>query len=202
MWTSTSWSQRWHEYPGRERCRNPVSASPQMANPVRQIGDAVGRQGMKDSEIIPLLHGLASPTFFTRDDDFYDHRLCHASYCLVHCAVGKNEVAVFVRRFRVLDIGQVRSGRLNGDVSTAHGTECRKTSSLATIALGHGPCSLCPLCTVCDIYRQGVLGRGAKAPRSHFHPHPAGSLCCDVCRSRARRETLRCRRWPSVTFCA
>jgi len=67
--------------------------------PFRQIGDAVGRQGMKDSEIIPLLHGLASPTFFTRDDDFYDRRLCHASYCLAHCAVGKNEVAVFVRRF-------------------------------------------------------------------------------------------------------
>ncbi len=32
----------------------------------RQIGFGVGREGMKDSEIISLLHDLASPTFITR----------------------------------------------------------------------------------------------------------------------------------------
>ncbi len=66
--------------------------------PFRQIGHGVGREGLKDNEIISLLHGLRRPTFFTRDDDFYDRHLCHAGYCLVHLAVKKDEVAVFLRR--------------------------------------------------------------------------------------------------------
>jgi hypothetical protein len=53
---------------------------------------------MKDTEIISLLHDLTHPTFFTRDDDFFDRNLCHASYCLVYTSVEKNEVAVFMRR--------------------------------------------------------------------------------------------------------
>jgi hypothetical protein len=65
---------------------------------VRQIGYEVGRKGMKDREIIPFLHQLSQPTFFTRDDDFYERRLCHARYCLVHLDVRKEEVATFVRR--------------------------------------------------------------------------------------------------------
>lgn len=67
--------------------------------PFRQIGYGVGRQGLKDKEIISLLHELHRPTFFTRDDDFYDRSLCHAGYCLVYLAVKKDEVAIFVRRF-------------------------------------------------------------------------------------------------------
>jgi len=65
----------------------------------RQIGYGVGRQGMQDSEIVTLLHALRQPTFFTRDDDFYDPQLCHTGYCLVHLDVHREEVAVFVRRF-------------------------------------------------------------------------------------------------------
>jgi hypothetical protein len=37
---------------------------------VHQIGDDIGRKGMQDEEIIPLLHQLTHPTFFTRDGDF------------------------------------------------------------------------------------------------------------------------------------
>ena len=33
--------------------------------PVRQVGQDTGRKGMKDNEIIPLLHQLDRPTFFT-----------------------------------------------------------------------------------------------------------------------------------------
>lgn len=66
--------------------------------PFRQIGFGVGQQGMKDEEIISLLHKLRRPTFFTRDDDFYSLELCHAKYCLVYLAIRKDEVAVFVRR--------------------------------------------------------------------------------------------------------
>lgn len=66
--------------------------------PFRQIGFGIERQGLKDSEIIPLLHRSRHPTFFTRDEDFYDRNLCHAKYCLVYLAVRKDEVALFVRR--------------------------------------------------------------------------------------------------------
>jgi hypothetical protein len=65
---------------------------------VHQIGFEVGRKGMKDHEIIPFLHQLKQPTFFTRDDDFYERKLCHAGYCLVYLDVRKEEVAIFVRR--------------------------------------------------------------------------------------------------------
>jgi hypothetical protein len=66
---------------------------------VRQIGHEVGREGMKDEEIIPLLHQLGPVTFFTRDLGFYHRRLCHANYCLVCLAVGQYEAASFIRRF-------------------------------------------------------------------------------------------------------
>ena len=65
---------------------------------IRHMGYDVGRQGMKDQEIITLLHRLRRPTFFTRDEDFYARRLCHARYCVVYLAVTKVEVAAFVRR--------------------------------------------------------------------------------------------------------
>ncbi len=65
---------------------------------IHQIGFDVGRKGMQDDEIIPLLHQTQRPTFFTRDDDFYEKSLCHNGYCLVYLNVAKYEVAHFVRR--------------------------------------------------------------------------------------------------------
>lgn len=65
---------------------------------IYQIGFNVGRRGMQDEEVIPLLLKLRRPTFFTRDDDFYERRLCHAKYGLVYLAVQKYEAAAFVRR--------------------------------------------------------------------------------------------------------
>jgi hypothetical protein len=50
------------------------------------MGYDMGRQGMKDQEIIAMLHRLRRPTFLTRDEDFYARRLCHARYCLVYLA--------------------------------------------------------------------------------------------------------------------
>ena len=64
----------------------------------RQIGFNIGRRGLQDDEIIVFLQQLRRPTFFTRDDDFYDKRLVHAKYALVYLAVEKHEVAHFVRR--------------------------------------------------------------------------------------------------------
>ena len=65
---------------------------------VRQVGVNIGRKGLLDEEIIPLLQRLRRPTFFTRDSDFYDRRLCHRKYCLVYMSVEKSEAALFVRR--------------------------------------------------------------------------------------------------------
>src|SRR5882672_2345970 len=65
---------------------------------IYQIGFNLGRRGMQDEEIIPFLLEQRRPTFFTRDDDFYNRRLCHRRYCLVYLAVEKDKVAVFVRQ--------------------------------------------------------------------------------------------------------
>lgn len=66
--------------------------------PVRQIGYDIGRKGLKDKEIIPLLLQLRIPTFFTLDFDFYNYRLCHSRYAIVCMDVRKHEVAVYLRR--------------------------------------------------------------------------------------------------------
>lgn len=65
----------------------------------RQIGYDVERKGLKDEQIIPLLHTLDRPTFFTLDSDFYNRRLCHLGYCLVHLDVAEEAAAEYVRRF-------------------------------------------------------------------------------------------------------
>ncbi len=64
---------------------------------IRQIGYDVGRKGIQDDEIIPLLLQLRRPTFFTLDSDFYDRNLCHMGYCLVYMDVRQDEAAVFGR---------------------------------------------------------------------------------------------------------
>jgi hypothetical protein len=43
--------------------------------PVRQIGYDIGRKGLKDKEIIPLLLQFRKSTFFTLDFDFIESRL-------------------------------------------------------------------------------------------------------------------------------
>ena len=64
----------------------------------QQIGLTFGKQGMDDKDIIPQLLKLDRPTFFTRDDGFFDYKLCHPRYCLVYLGIRKDEVATFVRR--------------------------------------------------------------------------------------------------------
>ena len=65
---------------------------------VHQIGDELGRKGMKDDQILPLLRQLSGPTFVTRDFDFWDRDLCHARYCLVVLDLSPDDAATFVRR--------------------------------------------------------------------------------------------------------
>jgi len=95
----------------------------------RLIGDDVGRKGMKDEQIIPLLLKLPSPTFFTRDFDFWQQSLCHREYCLVVLDLSPSEVATFVRRVlrhTLLNSKTKRLGRvvkvsqLGIEIMTAH----------------------------------------------------------------------------------
>jgi len=88
--------------------------------PVRQIGFNVGRQGMSDDEIIPLLLSLRRPTFFTRDADFYSRSLCHRRYCLVHLAVDKNEAAYFVRRLLRHFAASTQAKRMGEVIRVSH----------------------------------------------------------------------------------
>lgn len=66
----------------------------------RKIGAGIGRLGMKDREdILPLLHQLKHPTFFTLDHGFYHPTLLHQRYCLVFLDVWDDEAAEYIRRF-------------------------------------------------------------------------------------------------------
>src|SRR5262249_20480379 len=70
-------------------------------------------QGMKDQEILALLHRLRRSTFLTRDEDFYARHLCHVRYCLSSLAVAKDEVRPLIRRLlrhRGFDTAPKRSG--------------------------------------------------------------------------------------------
>jgi hypothetical protein len=65
-----------------------------------QIGVEVGRPEWDDEqEILRYLHRARSATFFTRDDDFFGFRLCHANYCLVFIDAANRETAMLIRRF-------------------------------------------------------------------------------------------------------
>ena len=62
------------------------------------VGRDISEKGIKDDRLTGFLVGQRRPTFFTRDDGFYDRKLCHGRYCLVFLAVRPSESAAFVRR--------------------------------------------------------------------------------------------------------
>ena len=67
--------------------------------PYRQVGRHLSAHGATDENLIPLLHQLPQPTFFTHDEDFFKVSLCHSHYALVYLDVTDRETAKFVRRF-------------------------------------------------------------------------------------------------------
>lgn len=64
----------------------------------RKVGVDFSRLGVLDQEIMPLLHQLPRPTFFTRDQDFYRPTLRHSRYCLVWLNVTIRDTATCIRR--------------------------------------------------------------------------------------------------------
>jgi hypothetical protein len=87
---------------------------------VVHIGQEVGHEGMTDQQIIPLLHQMQRPTFFTRDLGLYDRALCHGNYCLVCLAVVHYEAASFIRRFLRHPDFNTTSKRLGCVVQVSH----------------------------------------------------------------------------------
>ena len=76
---------------------------------------------MKDqNEIIPLLHALRQPTFFTRDHGFYRPTLLHLGYCLVYFEVGADETAEYIRRLLRHQAFRTRSQRMGKVVRVRH----------------------------------------------------------------------------------
>ena len=81
---------------GRSQCQHLATRKIHF----QKIGEGVGRLGMKDREdILPLLHRLKRPTFFTLDHGFYHPPLLHQGYCLVFLDVWEDEAAEYIRRF-------------------------------------------------------------------------------------------------------
>jgi hypothetical protein len=65
----------------------------------RTVGREVAFFGAKDENLIPLLHRLANPTFFSLDRDFYRQEAANRSYCLVWLDVRAGEAGKFIRAF-------------------------------------------------------------------------------------------------------
>ena len=65
----------------------------------RQVGREFSRLGVKDPDIIPLLHRHGGTTFFTLDQGFFDRALVHPAYCLVWLNTRADDAAWFVRCF-------------------------------------------------------------------------------------------------------
>jgi hypothetical protein len=64
-----------------------------------KIGRDLSALGTLDENLIPVLHRLSRPTFFTHDEDFFKTSLVHASYALVYLDVSDKETAELIRRF-------------------------------------------------------------------------------------------------------
>lgn len=65
----------------------------------RAVGVEVADSGAEDEDLIPVLHKLSRPTFFTLDRDFYRAEWVHPGHCLAWLDVRRREAAEFIRRF-------------------------------------------------------------------------------------------------------
>lgn len=65
----------------------------------RAIGETLAAFGTDDADLIPVLHRLPSPTFFTHDSDFLRRDWWHAGYALVWLDLPDDEAASYIRRF-------------------------------------------------------------------------------------------------------
>lgn len=67
-----------------------------------------------------LLHQQTAPTFFTRDDDFYERTLCHPRYCIAFLDIPHSEVAIFVRRLLRHSAFDTKAKRMGAVIRILH----------------------------------------------------------------------------------
>src|SRR5439155_27083669 len=65
----------------------------------RTIGLDLAFSGTADNNLLPILHRLPRPTFFSLDRDFYRPAWAHRVYCLVWLDVPDDRAAEFIRHF-------------------------------------------------------------------------------------------------------
>ena len=65
----------------------------------RKVGVELAAKGTDDADLIPILHSLAEPTFFTHDRDFWCQSLVHPAYCIVWLDMEDVEAAAYIRLF-------------------------------------------------------------------------------------------------------
>jgi hypothetical protein len=85
----------------------------------RVVGVEVARSGTTDENLVPILHGLPCPTFFTLDIDFYRRDWAHLDYCLVWLHVRRREAAETIRRFLRHPVFDTQAKRM-GVVARVH----------------------------------------------------------------------------------
>jgi hypothetical protein len=80
-----------------------------------QVGYELSYRGVKDEQILPLLHRLHRATLFTRDLGLYRRELCHRSYCIVCLHVLEEHAPTYIRkalRHRLLNTRANRLGKI------------------------------------------------------------------------------------------
>jgi hypothetical protein len=87
--------------------------------PFREIGRDEGQFGVKDDNILPLLHRQRKVTFFTHDEDFYRRDFCHPAYGILWLDTGADDAAYYVRRFLKHPLFKTIAMRM-GVVARAH----------------------------------------------------------------------------------
>jgi hypothetical protein len=81
------------------------------------LGGEISHAGIKDADIIPLLHRQRHATFMTQDKGFFKKAFCHPLYCIAYLDVPADDVAYYVRRL-------IRHSRFNS-VAKRMGTVAR-----------------------------------------------------------------------------
>jgi hypothetical protein len=87
--------------------------------PARFLVEDFARTGIQDPDIVPLLHQLKQPVFFTHDRDFFRRGLTHQNYCLVWLDLFDSKAAEFIRAFLKHELFDTAAKRM-GIVARAH----------------------------------------------------------------------------------
>jgi hypothetical protein len=102
----------------------------------RLVGVDLASWGTQDENLIPWLHRLAQPTFFSLDRDFYRPAWAHVGYGLVWLDVADDHAAEFIRRFLRHPSFDTQAKRLGG-VARVHagGVICWRAKQRAPLSV-------------------------------------------------------------------